>query len=65
MTSAVNSGIAEAAARSGALNAPSNAAADDDNSYVVGYMGRGGELEAGICSDAEIGLLEVHRQWQN
>ncbi len=39
-------------------SAPSS---DDDNSYVVGYMGRGGELEAGICSDAEIGLTEDAR----
>jgi hypothetical protein len=33
-------------------------AADEDNSYVVGYMGRSGETEAAICSDVEIGMTE-------
>lgn len=45
----------------GAMYMPSNLTAssvDEDDSYVVGYMGRGGDIEAAICSDAEIGLNE-------
>ncbi len=34
------------------MNSIAASSNDDDNSYVVGYMGRSGETDAAICSDS-------------
>jgi len=53
---AVNTGMSGLAS---VVRTSSIATADEDNSYMVGFMGNSvGETEAAICSDAEIGMTE-------